>query len=127
MDASAIATDSEIGRVYNLLFADQSWTIRYVVVDVRSWLSRHDVLIAVADLDQPDWTKRTFQVRLTKEQVRHRPDVDSKKPVCRQQEIAMKEYTDGPPIGRRAMRSSLQFHFPRSDENSQCILRKTRT
>lgn len=53
-------------------------------------------VLTAAALDQPDWTKRTFQVRLTKEQVRHSPDVDSKKPVSRQQEIAMKEYHGWP-------------------------------
>lgn len=95
-DASVIATDGEIGHVYNFLFDDQTWLIRYVVVDVRSWLSRHDVLIVVTALDQPDWTKKTFRVRLTKELVRHSPDVDSKKPVSRQQEIAMMEYYGWP-------------------------------
>ena len=91
-DACVIAADGEIGRVCNFLFDDRTWTIRYAVVDIRSWLSRHDVLIAVAALDQPDWTNKTFRVCLTKEQVRHSPDVDSKKSVSRQQEIAMQEY-----------------------------------
>jgi hypothetical protein len=95
-DASVIATGGEIGHVCNFLFDDQSWMIRYAVVDVRTWLSRHDVLIAVAAMDQPDWTKKTFRVHLTKEQVRHSPDVDSRKPVSRQQEIAMKEYYGWP-------------------------------
>ena len=95
-DSSVIATDGEIGHVCNFLFDDQSWMIRYAVVDVRSWLSRHDVLIAVRALDQPDWTNKTFQVHLTKQQVRHSPDVDSKKPVSRQQEVAMSEYYGWP-------------------------------
>lgn len=91
-----IATDGEIGSVCNFFFDDQSWTIRYVVVDVRSWLRRRDVLIAVTALEQPDWTQKTFRVQLRKEQVRHSPDVDSKKPVSRQQEIAMNDYYGWP-------------------------------
>jgi hypothetical protein len=38
-------------------------------------------------VEQPDWVKKTFHVHLTKEQVRNSPDVDTEKPVSRQQEI----------------------------------------
>lgn len=93
---SVAATDGEIGNVRDFLFDDQTWTIRYVVVDVNSWMSRHDVLIAVSALAEPDWTSRSFRVNLTRQQVRHSPDVDSAQPVSRQQEIAMREYYGWP-------------------------------
>ncbi len=94
--SSVIATDGEIGRVRNFLFDGQSWTIRYLVIDVGSWLARRDVVIAITAVEQPDWAKKTFHVHLTKDQVRHCPDVDAEKPVSRQQEIAMKEYFGWP-------------------------------
>lgn len=90
--SSVIATDGEMGSVRNFLFDDQSWTIRYLVVDVGSWLMRRAAVLAITLVEQPDWAKKTFHVHLTKEQVRHGPDPDTEKPVSRQQEIAMKEY-----------------------------------
>jgi hypothetical protein len=87
-----IATDGEMGSVSDFLFDDQSWMIRYLAVDVGSWLSRRAVLLAITALEQPDWSKKTFRVNLMKEQVRNSPDVDTEKPVSRQQEIAMREY-----------------------------------
>lgn len=90
--SSVIATDGEMGSVRNFLFEDSSWTVRYLVVDVGSWIKRRDVVLPIAAVEQPDWTKRIFDVRLTKEQVRDSPDVDTEKPVSRQQEIAMEEY-----------------------------------
>lgn len=87
-----IATDGEIGKVTDFLFNDQSWTIGYLVVDVRSWLIRRDVILAVAAVKEPDWSKKVFQLQLTREQVRDRPVVDSAEPVSRQQEIAMNDY-----------------------------------
>jgi hypothetical protein len=93
---SVIATDGEMGSIRNFLFDDQSWTIRYLVVDVGSWLTRRAVILAIAAVEQPDWVKKTFHVHLTKEQVRHSPDVDTEKPVSRQQEIAMQEYFGWP-------------------------------
>jgi uncharacterized protein YrrD len=94
--ASVIASDGDIGRVSHFLFDDRSWSIRYVVVDVRSWLTRRDVIISVDTVEKPDWTKKTIQIRLTKDQVRNSPDMDSRKPVSRQQEIAMREYYHWP-------------------------------
>lgn len=94
--ASVTATDGEVGSVRNVLFDDRSWMIRYMVIDVGHWLARRDVVISVSAIDQPDWVAKTFPAHLTKEQVRHSPDVDSQKPVSRQQEIAMREYYGWP-------------------------------
>lgn len=94
--ASIFATDGEIGRICNFLFDDQSWMIRYLVVDVGSWLARRYVVISVSAIDQPDWKAKILRARLTKEQLRNSPDIDAKKPVSRQQEIAMREYFGWP-------------------------------
>jgi hypothetical protein len=96
MGASMIATDGGIGRICNFLFDDELWKIRYCVVDVGHWLARREVLISMSAIDQPDWKTKTLRARLTKEQLRNGPDVDSKKPVSRQQEIAMREYFGWP-------------------------------
>jgi hypothetical protein len=93
---SVTAIDGEIGKVRNFFFDDHLWKVRYLVVDVGSWLTRRDVLISVSAVDQPDWDSKTFRTRLTKEQVRHSPDVDSTKPVSRQEEIAMNKYFGWP-------------------------------
>lgn len=90
--SSVIAAEGEIGSVRNFLFDDRSWTISYAVVDVGTWHKHRDVVLPIAAVEQPDWTKRIFNVCLTKEEIRDSPDVDSEKPVSRQQEIAMEEY-----------------------------------
>ena len=92
MGSSVIAADGEMGRVRNFQFDDISWTIRYLVVDVGTWFKRRDVVLAISAVEQPDREKRTINVRLTREQVRDSPDVDTEKPVSRQQEIALEEY-----------------------------------
>jgi hypothetical protein len=86
------ATDGEIGRVRNFLFDDQSWKVRYLVLDVGNWLKRHDVVLPVTALDRPDWANRICHAHLNKEQVSDSPLVDAEMPVSRQQEIAMHDY-----------------------------------
>ncbi len=90
--ASVIGTDGEIGRIRNFLFDDKSWIVRYMVIDVGSWLKRHDVIVLISAVENSDWEKRIFHIRLSREEARNSPDVDAAKPVSRQQEIAMEEY-----------------------------------
>lgn len=89
MGASIVATDGEIGKAHDFLFDDQSWTVRYLIVDVRHWLQRRYVLLSTAAVGYPDRERKAFHVHLTKEQVRKSPDEDTHKPVSGQQEIAM--------------------------------------
>jgi len=95
-DVCVIATDGEIGKIHDVLFDDRSWKIRYLVVDVGSWLKRTNVVLSVDTAGHLDWKAKTVHVPLTRQQVRHSPDVDSTKPVSRQQEIAMREYFGWP-------------------------------
>ena len=87
-----VATDGEMGSVRTFLFDDQSWKVRYLVVDAGNWLKRRDVVLPITALERPDWANRTCHAHLNKEQVRDSPEVDTEMPVSRQQEIAMRDY-----------------------------------
>ena len=80
------ATDGQIGHVKDFYFDDDAWVIRYFMVDAGSWLSSRKVLISPIFVQQPDWTKRTLRVGITKEQVKNSPDIDTDMPVSRQNE-----------------------------------------
>lgn len=83
------AKDGELGKVSEFYFDDQSWTIRYLVVDTGTWLAERKVLIPHSALGQTDWDSKTFQVNLTMEQVRNSPDTETKKTVTRQNELEL--------------------------------------
>ena len=82
-------TNGEVGKVEEFYFDDQSWAIRYLIVKTGSWLSERQVLISPSALQQPDWQNEEFPVNLTKEQIENSPDIDTDKPVSRQQEEAL--------------------------------------
>ena len=86
------ATDGEIGRVQDFYFDDLAWVARYLVVDTGAWLSSRKVLISPMAIGRPDWTERLLHVWLTKEQVKGSPDIDTDKPVSRQNEMAYSSY-----------------------------------
>ena len=95
-DARVVATDGKIGRVCNVFFDDQSWKVRYFVVDLRGWRARRYVVLPVSLVEAPDWEKKILRARASKEQVRQCPDLDSVRPVARQQEIALRKYYHWP-------------------------------
>jgi len=86
------ATDGDIGHVNDFYFDDDAWVVRYLVVDTGTWLAGRTVLISPISIRQPDWIKRTLPVVITKDQVRNSPDVDTDKPVSRQNESLYLDY-----------------------------------
>jgi uncharacterized protein YrrD len=86
------ATDGPIGHVKDFYFDDQAWVIRYLVVDTGSWLSSRKVLVSPIAIGRPDWTEKILPVSITKDQVKHSPDVDTDKPVSRQYEVRYAGY-----------------------------------
>ena len=85
-------TDGEIGEVNEFYFDDETWTIRYLIVKTGNWLSGRKVLISPKVLKQPDWENKEFPVNLTKAQIENSPDIDTDKPVDRQQEEQLSSY-----------------------------------
>jgi hypothetical protein len=85
-DYSVTATDGIVGYVKDLYFDDESWVVRYLIVDTGAWLSQRRVLISPISIDQPNWTTKTLPVSITREQVQNSPDIDTDKPVSRQHE-----------------------------------------
>lgn len=86
--ASVHASDGAVGHVADFYFDDESWTVRFAVVDTGSWLSGRAVLLPLAALEDLDWTNRHLRVKPTRDQVRDSPDVDTIRPVSRQMEAS---------------------------------------
>ena len=93
---SISAKDGNIGHVRDVLFHDQSWVIRYFVIDTGNQFSGRQVLLSPHSFLRPEWEKRVLPVDLTIEDVRQSPDVDTDLPVYRQQEIAMTRHYGWP-------------------------------
>jgi hypothetical protein len=72
------ARDGDIGKVCDFYFDDQSWTIRYAVVDTTSCLpGGQRVLLRTTDLVCPASERQVIRVRLTRQQVQHSGPIDT--------------------------------------------------
>jgi sporulation protein YlmC with PRC-barrel domain len=90
------AIDGDLGKVDDFYFDDETWTIRYMVVETGNWLLERKVLVSLFALNKPHWETKTFLVNLTTVQVRNSPDIDTKRPVFRQHEIQLHDFYQWP-------------------------------
>lgn len=90
------ATDGEIGKVKDLFFDDDTWLVRYLVIDTGGWLNRREVLIAPVSLTGIDPVNRTVMTKLSRAQVEGSPPADSDMPISRVYERRLHNYYGWP-------------------------------
>jgi hypothetical protein len=86
------ARDGDMGIVDQFYFDDESWAIRYLIVNAGEWFGGRLVLVSPLGLRKVDWQSRLLDVALTKKQVEDSPPIDTHKPVSRQHEAAYLGY-----------------------------------
>lgn len=91
-----VATDGELGHVENLLVDDQTWTIRYFVVNTSNWWGGHHVLISPQWVQQVSWEESTVTLDLTRDAIQNAPPYDAEALFERQHEMAMYEHYGRP-------------------------------
>jgi|SRR5208337_642156 len=92
-----VASDGRLGAVNDFLFDDASWLVRWLVVDTGKWLSGRKVLLPPSVLGHLDPKGQEFSVRLTMQQVKDSPDIDTDRPVSRQMETNIYDYYGSSP------------------------------
>ena len=86
------ASDGRIGTVDDFLFDDQSWKVRWLVVDTGAWLPGRKILVHASAIGEPDPARKELPVKLTKAQVEGGPDLFEHQPVSRQLEAHLYDY-----------------------------------
>jgi hypothetical protein len=90
------AIDGEIGHVEDFIFEDDTWNIRYIIVDTRNWLPGRKVLISPFWTREIDWIEKIIIFDLTKQAVKRSPLYDASAPVNRNYELALYDYYGRP-------------------------------
>jgi sporulation protein YlmC with PRC-barrel domain len=67
------ARNGEIGHVEDFLLDDDTWKIRYLMVDTSNWIGGRTVLIAPEWTDRIEWTAQRVYVDATREDVKNAP------------------------------------------------------
>lgn len=91
------ATDGTLGEVADFIVDDESWAVRYMVVDTRRWLPGKKVLVAPQWIRRVAWEDALVEVDLTKNKIKDAPEYDpSKTEITRDYEDQLHSYYGKP-------------------------------
>jgi hypothetical protein len=90
------ATDGDIGHLEDLLVDDDTWAIRYLVVNTSNWWGGHLVLMSPGWITDVSWPESSVSVDVTRRAVRDAPRYEPTAEVDRLLEQAIYEHYDRP-------------------------------
>jgi hypothetical protein len=91
------AKDGPEGKIKDFLFDEERWVVRYIDADFGKWFSIDRVLVPQIFLEEPDWDKNKFPVKLSREMIESGPTIDDHMPVSREYEKELMKYFEVEP------------------------------
>ena len=83
------ALDGEIGHVEDFVVDDETWIIRYLVIDTKNWLPGKRVLIATDWIERISWEDAKVFLSLTRDKIREAPEYTKDALITREYEENM--------------------------------------
>jgi sporulation protein YlmC with PRC-barrel domain len=83
------AADGDIGHVQDMLVDEESWAIRYLIVNTSNWWLGHQVLVAPEWIADISWLDRRVTIDLTRQAIRDCPPYDPSLVLDRSQEASI--------------------------------------
>jgi hypothetical protein len=88
------ATDGLIGHVTGFVVDEDTWAIRYLIVETSHWWSGHKVLIVPDWISSVNWFESTVTVALSRAAVKESPHFESTAELDREQEVGLYKHYD---------------------------------
>lgn len=97
------ASDGTVGAVRDLFFDEETWTVRYVVLETGKWLAKREVLLPSANVIRENKNGVTLKTAASKQDVEKSPDVSLQKPVSREMELLLGKYWQWTPYWTKGL------------------------
>ncbi len=68
------ATDGTIGHVAGFIIDENTWTIRYMIVDTGNWWVEHQVLISPQWIDRISWDESKVFLAMSRDTIKQAPE-----------------------------------------------------
>jgi hypothetical protein len=88
------ALNGEIGHVEDFVIDDETWAIRYIVVDTHNWWPGKKVLVATQWIERMSWSERKVFVNLNRETIKESPPYTEESLLTRDYEIKLYKHYD---------------------------------
>ena len=81
--------DGEIGHVEDFIIDDETWAIRYLIVDTHNWWPGKKVLVSPQWIERVSWGERKVFVNLSREAIKQSPEYTDESLLTRDYEIGL--------------------------------------
>lgn len=86
------ANDDEIGHVVDFIIDDETWAIRYLIIDTTNWFAGKKVLISPKWIDHISWNDSKVFVNLSAEEIRQAPEYSEEDLLTRDYETQLHQH-----------------------------------
>ena len=83
------ASDGEIGHVDDFIIDDETWAIRYLIIDTRNWWPGKKVLISPRWIERVSWSESKVFVNLSRATIKQSPEYTEESPLNREYEAEL--------------------------------------
>lgn len=83
------ANDDEIGHVEDFIVDDETWAIRYLVVDTKNWWAGKKVLVSTRWIEKISWKESKVFANLSRENIKQAPQYTEKTKLTRDYETKL--------------------------------------
>lgn len=88
------AKDGEIGHVNDFIIDDETWAIRYLVIDTRNWWLDKLVLVSPQWIDRVSWSESKVFINLSREAIKQSPEYTEASLLTRDYETRLHRHYD---------------------------------
>jgi uncharacterized protein YrrD len=88
------ALDGEIGHVDDFIIDDETWAIRYLIVDTHNWWPGKKVLVSPQWIERVSWSERKVFINLSRETIKRSPEYTEESLLSRDYEIGLHRHYD---------------------------------
>jgi hypothetical protein len=88
--------DAAIGHVDDFIIDDETWEVRYLVVDTRNWWLDKKVLVAPQWTNRISWAEHKVFVDLSRQAIKASPEWIPTAPINREYEARLYDYYGRP-------------------------------
>jgi sporulation protein YlmC with PRC-barrel domain len=86
------ASDGEIGHVEDFIIDDDTWAIRYLIINTRNWWPGKEVLVSPRWIERVSWDESKVFVNLTREAIKQSPEFTEESLLTRDYEIGLHKH-----------------------------------
>ena len=86
------ALDGEIGHVQDFIIDDETWAIRYLIIDTHNWWPGRKVLVSPQWIESVSWGERKVFVNLSREAIKQSPEYTEESLLTRDYEIGLHQH-----------------------------------